>query len=310
MIEPGIYTDFTRLAELRARTRVDPGASLAEVAGQFESLFVSLMLDSMRAATVEGGLFQGPGLELYRDMFDRQLASDVSRTGGIGIADMLVRQLGAQAGPRTERTSSTPAALSAPPPPALPMERETRVGVGRSSAKPDMRAAPVPAVSADERDAAFASAEQFVSRLWPHARAAGRALGQAPEVLLAQAALETGWGRSIIAGGDGSSHNLFGIKAGSGWRGERVRVASLEVVDGVLQVAQADFRAYRSFGESFEDYVSLVSSSPRYAAALAQTNDPAGYLRALQDGGYATDPAYADKILDILERPIMQAPHA
>jgi peptidoglycan hydrolase FlgJ len=147
------------------------------------------------------------------------------------------------------------------------------------------------------------SPEAFVRELWPHAERAGAALGVAPEVLLAQSALETGWGRHVIPRGDGSSsHNLFGIKADTRWNGDRVQVNTLEYVNGVPEQQRAAFRAYQSPAESFADYVDFLQRNPRYRGALAQGSDAEGYLRGLQSAGYATDPAYADKILDILGR--------
>ena len=309
--------DFSALAELKVRSQIDPDASLAEVAGQFESLFVNLLLDSMRDATVDGGLFDGPGLQMYQEMFDRQIAQEVSSGGGIGIADMLVRQLGAQeASNRVNAPVQVNAFSSSPALPAPVIDGS--VGP-RSHQHPAPTEAPTWTPEPPEppehpefgaaRAVGFESPEQFVEQLWPQARAAAEVLGQDPRVLLAQAALETGWGKSVIgARGDASSHNLFGIKAGSGWSGDRVRVQTLEVVDGVFTPAMADFRAYSSFEESFADYVSLVRSSPRYAPAMEMSGDPAGYLRALQDGGYATDPEYADKVLSIVARSTIQGP--
>ena len=150
----------------------------------------------------------------------------------------------------------------------------------------------------------FDSPDAFIHALWPHAEAAAGVLRVDPRVLVAQAALETAWGGSMITRPDGtSSHNLFGIKADSRWAGERIHVPTLEVVDGMMQRISADFRAYESMAASFGDYVAFVTSSPRYADALERAGDPAAYLHALQRAGYATDPGYAGKILDILARP-------
>ncbi len=126
-----------------------------------------------------------------------------------------------------------------------------------------------------------------------------------PELLIAQAALETGWGRAIVHDGQGrSSHNLFGIKADSRWSGSRISVNSLEYEDGVAVRARAHFRSYDSFDQSFDDYAALVRASPRYRDALRQASDPRAYMHALQSAGYATDPLYAAKVLDIYGRRI------
>jgi flagellar protein FlgJ len=121
-------------------------------------------------------------------------------------------------------------------------------------------------------------------------------------VLIAQAALETGWGRSLPRNQYGeSSLNLFGIKAGGDWHGPRAVVTTLEFVDGVPERRREPFRMYKSVGEAFDDYVALLESRPRYADAIGERS-AAGYAEALQRGGYATDPDYARKILDIVAR--------
>lgn len=147
------------------------------------------------------------------------------------------------------------------------------------------------------------SPETFVRELWPHARRAAQALGVAPEVLVAQAALETGWGRRMIPGPDGgNSFNLFGIKADRSWQGGRAQVSTLEYREGVAERQRASFRVYTGLAQSFDDYVRFLQGNPRYRQALEQAQHTESFVRGLQEAGYATDPKYADKILDILER--------
>ncbi len=144
--------------------------------------------------------------------------------------------------------------------------------------------------------------------LLPHARRAAQALGVAPEVLIAQAALETGWGRAMIRHPNGeNSFNLFGIKANEEWQGSRVTVPTIEFVDGVMERRQSAFRAYPSASESFEDYVDLIRNSSRYQSARANASDPAAYVHGLQAAGYATDPDYAEKVLAVMESPALNA---
>ncbi len=175
--------------------------------------------------------------------------------------------------------------------------------------------APAPATSAVDSLAGSAAAaelgthtpEGFVASIWGHAQQAARELGVDAKALVAQAALETGWGRKLIQrnGGAGSSHNLFGIKA-TGWSGERATTGTHEYVNGVRRNETASFRAYGSVGESFADYVKLLKNSPRYQNALQAGTDVRGFARGLQQAGYATDPSYAAKIAAIAGGPTIE----
>ncbi|WNH51947.1 flagellar assembly peptidoglycan hydrolase FlgJ [Stenotrophomonas oahuensis] len=175
--------------------------------------------------------------------------------------------------------------------------------------------APAPATSAVDTLAGSTAAAQlgahtpegFVASIWGHAQQAARELGVDAKALVAQAALETGWGRKLIQrnGGAGSSHNLFGIKA-TGWSGERATTGTHEYVNGVRRNETASFRAYGSVGESFADYVKLLKNSPRYQNALQAGTDVRGFARGLQQAGYATDPSYAAKIAAIAGGPTIE----
>jgi flagellar protein FlgJ len=147
----------------------------------------------------------------------------------------------------------------------------------------------------------------FVRALAPHAQAAADKLGVSVRALLAQAALETGWGKHLPRSGDGSSsNNLFGIKAGSGWDGAKVSVPTLEYEDGVAVRKRDNFRAYDSPSQSFADYARMLVDNPRYANALGQGENIAGFAHALSRGGYATDPSYASKLTAIANSPQMR----
>ncbi len=300
MESAALYSDFGSLAGLRTQARQDAGGSLREVASQFESLFVQMMLKSMRDATMEGGLFDSNALESYEQMYDQQLAVELSRHGGIGLAEVIVEQLrndkagSAAAGDDSASTSLLPEAAAAP----------VSLEAYRARVLPSVVVAPTaPAGEASSAtEAEPGSPAGFVEAFERPARRAAAELGVDASVLLAQAALETGWGRHVAADQRGSSHNLFNIKAGPGWDGPTVRVPTLEYRDGVAVRETAEFRAYASADEAFSDYVSLIGGSPRYEAALEHAADGPRYLQELQRAGYATDPAYADKILSILER--------
>ena len=148
--------------------------------------------------------------------------------------------------------------------------------------------------------------EGFVASIWPHAERAARELGVDPRALVAQAALETGWGKRHIKRDNGSSsHNLFGIKA-AGWSGERATTGTHEYVNGERRNEVASFRAYGSMVESFGDYVRMLKNSPRYQSALKAGADVRGFAQGLQRAGYATDPAYAAKIAAIAAGPTIE----
>lgn len=277
-----VYTDLQALGDLKREAREGAPSALREVAQQFESLFMSMMLKGMREASPEGGLFDDEGTKFYQDMFDQQLSVDLGRKGALGVAAMLERQL-SPAAPKpdlgtTFRLGGKAYDFSSPVP--LPV---SATGQGPST----------PAVAPDPAG--------FVREVLPYAERAAAQLGIHPHALVAQAALETGWGSRMTRGADGTpSHNLFNIKATGGWSGARVATPTLEFEGGVAVRRHAQFRAYGTPEASFNDYVGLIGGNPRYKAALASGDDPVKYAEALQAAGYATDPGYARKIASIL----------
>ena len=267
--------DFAALASLRndATSKQDV-ATLKEAAKQFESLFTQMMLKSMRDANrsfSEGSMFSSSQSDFYQDMFDDQISLELSKGKGLGLADVLVRQL-AQSG----------------------LVKGADTAGAAADATQNVSAA------ADHRPLAR-SKEDFVKMMWPHAQRAGQALGVDPSALVAQAALETGWGRAVPNHASGSSFNLFGIKAGSGWEGATAAVPTLEFEDGVAVRKVERFRAYDSPADSFNDYARLIGNNPRYENARGAGGDVATFASALQDGGYATDPSYAQKIVAVAD---------
>lgn len=277
MVGP-VYTDLHALGALKAEAKEQTPAAVREVARQFESLFMGIMLKGMRDATPDDGLFSGGDVRFCQDMYDQQLSVTLGSKGALGIADMLERAL-ATRGATPEDAVPTAAKTGAAP---LPLG-----GVGTPATAAAPQAAPDPAA--------------FVRSILPLAEQAGAQLGIHPHALVAQAALETGWGTRPCRGPNGEpSHNLFNIKATGGWTGGRVNVPTVEFNGGVAERKVAAFRAYGSAAESFADYAKLVGNHPRYAAALREGADPVKYAEALQAAGYATDPAYAQKIARIL----------
>jgi peptidoglycan hydrolase FlgJ len=311
-----VYTDLHGLSSLRHQARRQSPEAIREAAQQFEAVFIQMMLESMRAAGAsEGGILDNDQSRLYQELFDQQIALDMARQGRLGIADLVARQLGAEetnTPPRPTSPSNTGDPLA-----ALWQVERIRASVAMPAAvatKAAHHSPPPPPDSSRARypveDAPFepSSPAAFVRRMWPHAQNAAHQLGVAPEVLIAQAAHETGWGRSLPRFADGrTSHNLFGIKAHRGWRGDRVVNSTLEFENGVAVRQRDGFRAYGSYAESFEDYVTFLRVNPRYTDALKQVGDGPAYLRALQRAGYATDPGYARKIESILNSPILEA---
>ncbi len=284
-----VYTDFQGLTALRAQAREDQEAALDEVAHQFESLFVQMMLKSMRDAGLGGGLMDSKQSDFYREMYDKQIAMDISQTRGIGLADVIKRQLG-------EAVDTSYRELSPQDYLGMPILAKPTGRTSDSTTVDGIESHAIEELGFD------GSPDVFLTQLWPAAEAAAARLNIAPEALLAQAALETGWGKHVMRHRDGAnSHNLFGIKADSRWSGDKVKVNTLEYQDGVAVKTRADFRAYDSYQDSFADYVDFLQSNPRYAQALQRTDDPAAYFSALQEAGYATDPIYADKILRLLD---------
>ncbi len=288
---PDVYTDLQGLSRLRDLTRQDSAKALDTVARQFEALFLQMVLKAGRDSSFGDPLFGGQQMDFYRDMHDQQLSVELARGGGMGIARMLVEQLGGDAA--RDRGARAAEPFPVPERPALdavvPPPARTEASGGADPVR-------------------FDSPEEFVQALWPHASRAAAELGVTPGVLLAQAALETGWGKKVIQRAPGvSSYNLFNIKADRRWDGEKAGVSTLEYIDGSMVRQRAAFRVYGSYAESFSDYVQFLRSNPRYAEALQMAGDDDAFVKSLQRAGYATDPRYADKILGIANGQLLAA---
>ena len=255
-------------------------ATLKQVAQQFEALFLQMTLKSMREASFGDDLFESDQGNFYRDMHDQQLALTLAKSQGIGLTDVLVRQLGG--GRASAKSTSSPAQA---------MLDNTRLRLrqqieGASSA-PDPKT--------------------FVQTLGSAVQQAASQLGVAPEAVLSVAALETGWGSTVMRRPDGTSaNNYFGIKAGSDWSGERVTAITREYVDGRPVMRTEQFRAYSSAAESVADFACFLKGNPHYKDALNQ-KDPKAFVAALAAGGYATDPAYAHKATAIASGDALRA---
>jgi flagellar protein FlgJ len=250
------------LDSLRAQARRSPEQALQAAARQFEAVFVNMMLKSMREASPQDGVFDSEQTRMFTGMLDQQLAQNMANRG-VGLADILVRQLSRAAGQSTD---------------AVPLQNGAMDAAYRESVQFD-----------------------FVQRMAPHANQASRETGVPAALVLGQAALESGWGQREILLPDGSrSFNLFGIKAGGNWSGKTVDVLTTEYRDGAPFKQVEKFRAYGSYAEAFGDYASLLRGNPRYAPALQEGLAASDAAYALQRAGYATDPQYAGKLVNIM----------
>lgn len=302
-----IYTDISGLNDLKMQARTDQQNAIKQVAKQFESLFMNMMLKSMRDASMGDPIFDSNQSLMYRDMFDRQLALSMSKGQGMGLADVLARQLthqvpGQPDGPLTENNNNKVTKAAYPQAVALPANITSRIN--KYIPMHVYRSESTKAIGKIDLSADINSPqEKFIRKLWPMAEAAADELDTLPEVLIAQAALETGWGKHISKDQNGnSSFNLFNIKAGNAWDGKSIEKTTMEFHHGRPVNEVAKFRAYDSYAESFQDYVNFLKSNDRYSKALQQAADPEKFIRGLHSAGYATDPAYADKVLNIIDR--------
>jgi flagellar protein FlgJ len=270
-IDAPAYTDLAGLSKLKRAAGNNDPAAIRTVAGQFESMFTRMMLKSMRDATGPDPMFGSDQEQMYQGMADDQLAVQLSKGKGFGLADMLVRQL------QKMGVKGADAAAN---------------GTGAKAA-----AAYSATQSASTTSTTDAAKTNFIQGLWPQAQEAGQVLGVDPRHLIAQAALETNWGRSMPQDASGrSSNNLFGIKASAGWSGPTVTSDTQEFQDGVATNTPAQFKAYATPAQSFQDYVALLRNNPRYSAALNTGGNVQAFATGLQRSGYATDPDYASKI--------------
>lgn len=286
-----LAVDVQGVDRLKLLAKTDPDRALRGAAQQFEAVFLSMLLKSMRDATPQDSPFDSDQTRLYTGMLDQQFAQALSKRG-IGFADVMVRQLSQQVG-------AAPAGSTAAAQPAASNAAEIAPSAGL--------AATSEADPAAAGGGIYARARDFVNRLWPQAAEASRVTGIPAHFILGQAALESGWGRAEIRGSDGTpSYNLFNVKAGRGWNGPVVAAATTEYVNGVAQKSVERFRAYGSYAEAFIDYARLLKSQPRYAAVIANGQDAGGFARGLQQAGYATDPLYADKLLRIINGSVLR----
>ena len=334
--------DISSLDRLRAGVKTGKDgeqASLQAAAEQFEAIFTQMMFKSMREANsaFESDLMSSRNAKFFEQMHDEQMASELSRSNSLGLADMIVQQLGAHQ--EADSVKQSDGTLVKEPQfvgldkdgKYLPFERQD-FNVGKNPGSNDhsvpFQAGPQPAISEAEisqiadkaiaqrnmdsksaiapiplrQPESFDSPQAFVTHMAPYARRTANVLGVDPAVLIAQAALETGWGKKVISNAAGNSNNLFNIKADPSWKGDKMATQTLEYHQGIAVQERAAFRSYDSFDESFNDYAQFLKQNPRYSVALENTENPKAFINEIHKAGYATDPRYSEKVMRVFDQ--------
>ncbi|MFN1145944.1 flagellar assembly peptidoglycan hydrolase FlgJ [Serratia liquefaciens] len=288
MAMSGAAYDAQALNGLKRDAASDPQGNLKQVAQQVEGMFVQMMLKSMRAALPQDGILSSDQSRLYTSMYDQQIAQQMSQKG-LGLADMMVKQMSNANAVPSETAGMSPMALDDEVLRTLPnqaLEQTLRRAVPRAPS-----AAPLSLNNGN-----------FVARLSTPARVVSQQSGIPHQLIVAQAALESGWGQREIPAADGSpSYNLFGIKAGGSWDGPVTEITTTEFEQGAAKKIKAKFRVYGSYVEAMADYVKLLTNNPRYAG-VANARSPEQAAQALQQAGYATDPQYASKLVSVIQQ--------
>lgn len=276
------YMDLQGLAELKAKAIKGPEDKeiLRQAAAQFESMFTQMLLKAQRDAGFGDPLFDSSAMAFYQDMHDKQMSVHMAENGGVGLADMIVAQLSGA---------------------------KNAGGIVSTDLQGYFSSPVVRAPSISKHEQTWQGAEEFVQQIWPHAMRGADSLGVEPEFLVAQAVLETGWGEHVPADSRGSSFNVFGIKAQSDWSGERIWKKTLEFSGEGFESQREPFRRYQSLGDSVDDYVNFLRQNSRYQDALdTAAQGSSVFARKLGEAGYATDPDYAQKILQVIDSETMR----
>jgi flagellar protein FlgJ len=299
--------DTNSLNGLKNSAKAGTPAAMKEAATQFEAMFINMMMKSMRDATPQEGMLDNQQTKTFTTMLDQQTSQNLAKRG-VGLADVLVRQLSAnQMGQQALAIGAdgmggdaaagagrlTPSLNNA----AAMYGNGAALGSGAAAAS---KAPPLPATTESGRVQA-PHVRAFQEKLHEHAHAAEQTTGVPAKFMLGQAALETGWGKRMIKNADGSnSNNLFGIKAGASWKGKVATAVTTEYVNGKPQTKVEKFRAYDSPADSFRDYANMIAKNPRYEKVIG-SSDAATFAHGLQRAGYATDPNYAAKLTRLIK---------
>lgn len=346
--QASIYSDLGSLDAIRKQGLTDESGAIKKAAKEFEAFFMNMMLKSMRQASVvvgDNSLTGSEAEKMFTGMMDEQLSVNLSQQGHLGIADLMISQLSGQSKTENNDTDKNVKELSYYR--EFPVSRITNNSFSAVKQEQNKTISSMAEISADrikstpvvalknqtikpkaaaanieikniiatiketvkpEKKSLFAEVTDFVSTLLPLAKQAAEKLSVDPRLLIAQAALETGWGKFIMHDESGNpGFNLFGIKTGKNWSGESININTLEVEDQQFKKINASFRKYQNFSESFDDYVSFLKQNPRYQKVLDSANDAKEYVKQLQVSGYATDPDYANKIMRIFREAVLHS---
>ncbi|HSY29707.1 MAG TPA: flagellar assembly peptidoglycan hydrolase FlgJ [Burkholderiaceae bacterium] len=278
-----LAVDANGLNGLRLAAKQNSPEALKAASKQFEAVFLDMMLKSMRDATPQDGPMDNDQSRMFTTMLDQQMSQKMADKG-VGLADALVRQLTGHVGGTAAPAPTDKSAASA-----------SAAGTGHAAIK-----------ATGSRGAQSAHVKAFQDLLGSQAEAASQATGVPAKFMLGQAALESGWGKREIRAADGSSsHNVFGMKATSTWKGKVVETPTTEYINGVPQTRMQKFRVYDSYADAFHDYAKMLSSNPRYGAVMANSHDATSFAQGLQKAGYATDPHYAAKLANIINKSLV-----
>nr|WP_315253671.1 flagellar assembly peptidoglycan hydrolase FlgJ [uncultured Duganella sp.] len=300
--------DLRDMGGLKQSARAGAPEALKTASTQFEAMFVNMMLKSMREATPQDGMMDSQQSKTFQTMLDQQTSQNIAKKG-IGLADMLVRQLSKQTdqqalalgGEAGDKASGANGGSFAGV--ASLMDAKLQRAIAAAGGNAVASASTEAAATSSNKGSQAPHVRSFQEKLASHAEEASKATGIPAKFMLGQAALESGWGKREIKARDGSSsHNLFGIKASADWKGKVVEATTTEYVNGKAQTKVERFRAYDSYADSFKDYAKLITSNPRYEKVLASAGDAASFAQGLQKAGYATDPNYANKLTSIIKR--------
>lgn len=303
--------DVQAAQDIRAQFKKDPQGGLKAAAQQFETMFLQMVLKSMRDTVPSDGLLQSDQTRFYNGLLDQQMAQNMATSGkGIGFAALIEQQLGRQMAAVSPEaliadSTATIAGSDGLSPKASVVGQLLRYQqvAGALPTSAAYAASPVNPVAANDVPV---DAKAFVNQVWPHAVDASRSTGIPPQFLVAHAALESGWGKSDLKQLDGQpAYNLFGIKAGKNWQGATVEAVTTEYRNGAPEKVSERFRAYNSYADSFRDYAELLRTNSRYSGVIG-SQDGMEFARGLQQAGYATDPMYADKLTRIINGPTLR----